>query len=292
MYFVFALISMASYALHNVWMAPYYRRNDQLAVVTLRGLGMSLAMLPGLLVPGPAGLAAAGGQLRWILAASAAALLGNWAAANAVRHLPIGIATALNMSLSTLVASWLSLCLLGESLTSGQLVWMGLIFVGVFGLGAVRRPPVTMVTYSLAKGLVFSSLFGLALGVGFTLISRVSRSLNPLVAGWCWESVITLMGAGVLVLRRAVFGHIGSVPSRRELARIFLFCIPGALGTSCYALAVATGPVAVVAAILGTMMVASSILAWLIHGERLSGGQWVFVAFVCLAVVGLRYAAG
>jgi len=40
------------------------------------------------------------------------------------------------------------------------------------------------------------------------------------------------------------------------------------------------------------MMVASSILAWLIHGERLSGGQWFFVAFVCLAVVGMRYAAG
>jgi len=292
MFFVFALISMASYALHNVWMAPYYRRNDQLAVVTLRGLGMSLAMLPGLLVPGPAGLAAAGDQLNWILAASAAALLGNWAAANTVRYLPIGIATALNMNLSTLVAAGLSLYLLGESLTPGQLVWMGMIFLGVFGLGAVRRPPVIMLTYSLPKGLMFAVLFGLALGVGFTLISRVSRSMNPLVAGWCWESVITLMGAGVLVLRRAVFGRIGSVPSRRELAWILVFCIPGALGTSCYALAVATGPVAVVAAILGTMMVASSILAWLIHGERLSGGQWFFVAFVCLAVVGMRYAAG
>jgi len=196
MFFVFALISMASYALHNVWMAPYYRRNDQLAVVTLRGLGMSLAMLPGLLVPGPAGLAAAGDQLNWILAASAAALLGNWAAANTVRYLPIGIATALNMSLSTLVAAGLSLYLLGESLTPGQLVWMGMIFLGVFGLGAVRRPPVIMLTYSLPKGLMFAVLFGLALGVGFTLISRVSRSMNPLVAGWCWESVITLMGAG------------------------------------------------------------------------------------------------
>jgi len=292
MFFVFALISMAGYALHNVWMAPYYRRNDQLAVVTLRGLGMSLAMLPGLLIPGPAGLAAAGGQLRWILAASAAALLGNWAAANAVRHLPIGIAAALNMSLSTLVAAWLSLQLLGESLSVGQLVWMGLIFLGVFGLGAVRSPPITTVTYSLTKGLMFSAVFGLALGVGFTLISHVSRSLNPWVAGWCWESVITLMGAGVLALRRLAFGRIGSVPSRRELAWILVVCVPGAVGTGCYALAVASGPVAVVTAILGTMMVASSILAWLIHGERLSGGQWFFVAFVCFAVMGMRYAAG
>jgi drug/metabolite transporter (DMT)-like permease len=292
MFFVFALISMASYALHNVLMAPYYRRNDQLAMVTLRGLGMSLAMVPGLLVVGSAGWAAVGGQLPWLLGASAAALLGNWAAANAVRHLPIGIATALNMSLSTVVASGLGLWLLDETLTLAQLGWMSLIFLGVFGLGAVRRPPITTITVSLSRGLMFSWVFGLALGVGFTLISRVSRSLEPLMAGWCWEFLITLMGAGVLLLRRGAYGHIGSVPPRRELGRIFVFCIPGAVGTSCYALAVASGPVAIVAAILGTMMVAASILAWLFHGERLSGGQWLFVAVVCLAVMGLRSAAG
>lgn len=291
MFFVFALIAMASYALHNVLMVPYYRRHDQLAVVTLRGLGMSLAMVPGLLVAGPGGWFAVGGQLSWILAASATALLGNWAAANAVRYLPIGIAMALNMSLSTLVAAGLGLWLLDETLTLGQLGWMGLIFLGVFGLGAVRRPAISTINYSLSRGLMFSALFGLALGLGFTLISRVSRALDPLVAGWCWEAVITLLGAGVLLLRRAAFGRIGSVPPRRELGRVLVFCIPGAVGTSCYAVAVATGPVAIVAAILGTMMVAASILAWLIHGERLSGGQWLFVAVVCLAVVGLRYAA-
>lgn len=292
MFFGFALMSMAGYALHNVWMAPFYRRNDQMAVVTLRGLGMSLAMLPGLLVPMPGGSSEIRTQLGWILAASAAALLGNWAAANAVRHLPIGIATALNMSLSTLVSAWLSLRWMGESLSAGQLAWMALIFVGVFGLGAVRGRQVTTVTYCLSKGLMFSSLFGLALGVGFTLIGHVSRSLNPLVAGLCWEFVITLMGAGVLAVRRAWFGYIGNIPSGRQLAWLLVACIPGGLGTACYGIAVANGPIAVVTAILGTMMVAASILAWLIHGERLSGGQWFFVVFVCGAVIGMRYASG
>ena len=64
MFFVFAIISMAAYALHSVWMAPYYRRNDQLTVVTLRGVGMSLAMTPALLIPGPAGLAGIGVSCR------------------------------------------------------------------------------------------------------------------------------------------------------------------------------------------------------------------------------------
>lgn len=292
MFFVFALVSMAAYALHGVWMAPYYRRNDQLAVVTLRGLGMSIAMLPSLLIPGLAGLAGARGQLPWILAASATALLGNWAAANSLRYLPIGIATALNMSLSTLVSAGLSTLLLGESLSAGQVVWMGLIFAGVFGLGAVRSPPTASVTYSLPMGMLFAVIFGVALGAGYTAISRVSRAMDPLIAGYCWEFTITVMGAGVLLLRRLALGRIGTVPSRRDLAWIVLFCIPGAVGTACYALAVAGGPVAIVSAVLSTMMVVSSILAWLIYGEKLSWGQWFFVAFVCCAVVGMRFSSG
>jgi drug/metabolite transporter (DMT)-like permease len=292
MFFVFAIISMAAYALHSVWMAPYYRRNEQLTVVTLRGVGMSLAMTPVLLIPDPAGVVGIGGQLPWILAASATALLGNWASANSLRHLPIGIATALNMSLSTLVSAWLSTQWLGESLSGGQIGWMGLVFLGVFGLGAVRSPPITSVTYSLPKGLMFASVFGLALGAGFTLITRVSRSLDPLVAGYCWESTIAVLGASVLLMRRLAFGRIGSIPSRRDFGWIILFCIPGAVGTACYALAVAGGPLAVVSAILGTMMVVSSILAWLMYGEKLSGGQWFFVAFVCCAVIGMRFSSG
>jgi len=291
-FFVFAVISMAAYALHGVWMAPYYRRYDQLAVVTIRGCGISLAMLPGLLISGAGGVAAARSQLAWILAASATALLGNWAAANSLRHLPIGIATALNMSLSTLVSALLSVQLLGEPLALSQIAWMALIFVGVFGLGAAKSPPNALGQASVSKGLMFGVIFGLTLGVGFTIITRVSRSIDPLLAGCCWESTITLLGATVLFARRSVWGRIASLPSRRACGWILLYCIPGAVGTGCYALAVATGPLAVVAAVLGTTMVASSILAWWICGEKLSWVQWSFVAFVCGAVVGMRFASG
>jgi drug/metabolite transporter (DMT)-like permease len=253
---------------------------------------MSLAMLPGLLIPGLAALAEARGQVPWILAASATALLGNWAAGTSLRYLPIGIATALNMSLSALVSSLLSVPLLGEPLGLRQVAWMGLIFVGVFGLGAAKSPPNASAKYSMPMGLVLGLVFGLSLGVAYTIITRVSRSLDPLVAGYCWETTITLMGAAVLVARRSAFGRIGVVPSSRDFGRILLYCLPGAVGTSCYALAVASGPLAVVAAVLGTMMVASSILAWWICGEKLSWGQWSFVVFVCCAVVGMRFASG
>ena len=54
-------------------------------------------------------------------------------------------------------------------------------------------------------------------------------------------------------------------------------------------MAMAGGPVAIVSAVLSTMMVVSSILAWLMYGEQLRWGQWV--ASVCCAVVGMRFAS-
>lgn len=292
MFFLWALVSMAAYALHGVWMAPYYRRNDQLAVVVLRGCGLSLAMLPALLVPGLEGLAGIGSQLPWILTASATALVGNWASGTSLRYLPIGVATALNMSLSTLVSALLSVPLLGEPLGLGQVSWMGLIFVGVYGLGVAKSPPNPTAEYSMPMGLLLGAVFGLSLGVSYTIITGVCRSLDPLAAGYCWESSITLLGAAVLLARRLAFGRIGAMPSSRDFGRIVGYCIPGAVGTSCYALAVASGPLAVVGAVLSTMMVASSVLAWWICGEKLSWVQWSFVVFVCCAVMGMRFASG
>lgn len=291
MFFIFAVLSMVAYALHSTWLAPYYRRHDRLAMVTVRGAGLSLLMLPGLWMAGPIELGAVAAQWNWILVTSGITLVGNWASANTLRYLPIGIATALNMSLSTLVSVLISAYVLGESLSGRQVVWMGLIVCGVLGLGAVRNPPLATVTYSLPRGLAFAATFGVTLGIGFTLIGRISREIDPLVAGWCWESTITAMGAVVLAARRLALGSVGSLPLWRELGWILAMCIPGAAGTSFYALAVAVGPVAIVTAVLGSMMVAVSVLAWLIHGERLSAGQWIFIAFVCCAIVGMRYAS-
>ena len=40
---------------------------------------------------------------------------------------------------------------------------------------------------------------------------------------------------------------------------------------------------AVVASVLSTMMVATALFAWLIHGERLHAARWAVVGFICCA---------
>ena len=86
MFFLLAIISTVAYALHSVWMAPYYRRVDQMVAVTARGFALSLALVPGLLVPGWEGLVRVPGQFVWIFAASASA---PWAIGR--RLVPCGI---------------------------------------------------------------------------------------------------------------------------------------------------------------------------------------------------------
>lgn len=290
MFFLLAVIATVAYALHNVWMAPYYRRIDQLVAVTARGFALSLALVPGLLIPGWEGLVRVPGQFGWILAASACALCGNWAGASSVRHLPMGIASALNMSLSTVVSAMLSRWLFAEVLSASQWFWIGLIFLGVFALGVTRSPPSSLIRYSVRKGLIFAVVFGLSLGCAFTLISHVSRVLHPLSAGFCWEFTIATLGALVVSLRRLSRNLPALELTGRDLGWIGVYGLPGALGTACYAAAVASGPVAIVAAVLSTMMVATALFAWLIYGERLRAAQWIVVACICCALIGMRFA--
>jgi drug/metabolite transporter (DMT)-like permease len=290
MFFVFALISTVSYALHNVYMAWYYRRVDLMVAITTRGFALSLAMVPALWIPGRAGWAEIPSHAMWVLAASACALVGNWAGASSVRHLPMGIAAALNMSLSTIVTALQSAWWFGEFLSSRHLFWMGLIFAGILTLGSTKSPPGMVGGYRVGRGVLFCLLFGVALGTAFTLISTVSRGAHPLAAAFCWEFTIAAFGLLIVGIRRQWLRVPRAQLSRRDVGWILLYGIPGAVGTMCYMLAVAGGPLAVVGAVLSTMMVCTSIFAWLIYGERLFGLQWVLILFVCAALIGLRFA--
>lgn len=292
MFFVFALVSTVAYALHNVWMASYYRRIDRMVAVTARGFAMSVAMLPGLAIAGLGEWTEIPEQFPRILAASACALLGNWAGATSVRFLPVGIAAALNMSLSTIVSALLSAWFYDERLSVTHWLWMGAIFGGIFALGASRSPAGPLPQYRMGPGLLCAAVFAVALGTAFTLISGVSRAVHPLTAGFCWETTIALLGAAVVLVRQSLLAIPWQVLTRADCARLLVYAIPGGIGTMCYAMAVAGGPIAVVGAVLSTMMVASSIFAWLIYGERLYATQWILVAVVCGALIGMRVAGG
>lgn len=289
MFFLFAIFATLAYALNNTLMASYYRRIDLLLAVTLRGVGMGLTMLPLLFITGQKDVVAATVFLPLILLASICALVANICIANAFKFLPIGIASAMSMSFSAVVTAILSWQLQGEKLSSTEMIWFSLILIGVFGIGFSKINSNSQQTYHVGKGILSCLGFSLLIGICYVITADVAKKANPLAVGYFWESSIGIMGLVLLIPRYYSNRNAlkGLVP--KDFGLVIIYSIPGSVGTACYSLAVANGPVAIVTAVLGTMMVANSIFAWMIYREKLNKIQWVLIIYVACMIAGLKF---
>lgn len=289
MFFLFALLATLAYALNNTLMASYYRSIDLLLAVTLRGVGMGLTMLPLLFIAGEKEVVAALVFLPLILLASICALIGNICIANAFKYLPIGIASALSMSFSAVVTAILSWQLQGETLSLTEITWFSLILLGVFGIGFSKMNSNSQQTYHISKGILSCIGFSLLIGICYIITADVAKKANPLAVGYFWETSIGLIGLLLLIPR--YYSNPNSLKGlvAKDYSLIILYSIPGSIGTACYSLAVANGPVAIVTAVLGTMMVANSIFAWMIYREKLNNIQWALIIYVACMIAGLKF---
>lgn len=289
MFFLFAVFATLAYALNNTLMASYYRKIDLLLAVTLRGLGMGLTMLPLLFIAGEKEVFATLVFLPVILLASICALVANVCIANAFKYLPIGIASALSMSFSAVVTAILSWQLQDEKLSSTEIIWFSLIMLGVFGIGFSKINSNAQQTYHVGKGILSCLGFSLLIAFCYIVTADVAKKASPLVVGYFWEASIGVIGLLLLVPR--YFSNRNSMKGlvAKDFGLVILYSIPGSIGTACYSLAVANGPVAIVTAVLGTMMVANSIFAWLIYREKLNKIQWILIIYVACMIAGLKF---
>lgn len=118
---VFSVLSGISFSFEGVFMAKMYRKykgsEDKVAV--LRGLSFLFTHLP--VVLWVASEFSNAGQIIWMVClASLFTFLGNTLWGKALQKLPVGIAGAVNSSVTTLVVLVLSLFLLHESLSNLQ----------------------------------------------------------------------------------------------------------------------------------------------------------------------------
>ncbi len=289
MFFLFALLATLAYALNNTLMTSYYRKVDLLLAVTIRGIGMGITMLPLLFIAGKNEIIAVMVFLPLILLASVCALIGNICIANAFKYLPIGIASALSMSFSAVVTALLSWQLNGEALTRSEIFWFSMILIGVFGIGFSKINSTSGQTYHVGKGVLSSIGFSLLLGVCYIITADIAKKVNPLAVGYFWETSVGLIGLLILIPRYYSNRNLLKGLTKKDYGLAILYSIPGSIGTACYSLAVANGPVAIVTAVLGTMMVANSIFAWMIYREKLNYIQWILIVYVACMIVGLKF---
>lgn len=289
MFFFYALLATMAYSLQGTLLASCFRRMDRLSVVAYRGLTLGLTMLPILWWVDSWDTAALLQAMPWLLGAVAMAAVANWCNANSFCYLPVGIATALGMSTTAIVSVLLGYCVFKESLQGEQMIFVGLILVGIVSLGAARSHDSGPIQYNVARGLLYCALFGLFMAAGYVLIGATSRQIHPFLAGYLWEFLIGVLVAVVAWGRGRLGGASLQRLSWRDLGIVLLYSAPTALGSAMYPLAVQQkGSFAVATAVLSTMMVFSTLLALVLYRERLTLLQWGLLVFVCLMVVGLR----
>jgi len=266
-----------------------YRKMDTLAAVAYRGLSLGLTMLPLLWwVPaqdyGRLGAVLPPLALIWLLTA-----LGNWSIANAVCHLPVGVATALCNGFIAIMAALAGFFLFQEILLFRQMAMIAVILLLVFALGWSRSPAAATISCNIPAGLRSAFFSGLFLGIGFSLVGGLSRQIHPFLVGYAWE-----LGTGVTAwlwmwsrIRKTEHRSSCAI-SLREFGRVMLAASPTLVGTGLYTLSMTMGPVAIATAIISTQMVFTTLLARVMYREQLTLVQWILLLAVCVGVMMLK----
>ena len=284
------LLSVVAYALQGVLVGHLARRNDLLWVGTTRGLSLLALMAPVLFWSKSGTLAMLPAYLPHLALACGAALLANLAQTFAMRHLAMAIATALCQGTAALVSLALEVAIWGRWPRAIELACVAgiLATVGVLGWisarGAVRAPEARPL-----RGVFAGLGFGVSMAVALVPLGLISREVDPFVAAWAWEGGIGVVGAIALALR-ALTRSAPPRPPALELARIAWCASPTLIGTAAYTLATTMGSIAIAGGVLSTMMVATALIAWALHGERLSRAQWVAILVVCALLLALGLA--
>ena len=275
LFFAVAIAATFGYALQSTLMTSFYRSMDRLSAVAYRGLSLGITMLPLLFFVPYSELNVLSPLFYSVAAASFCAALGNWCAANAYSHLPVGIASALSMSFATIVVVVFGYLLFDESLSTLQLILIFGILGAVFGLGVTKSTGSLPDEFSIPKGALNSLLFGIFLGTAYSIIAQASRDYHPFLVGYLWEFTIGIFALLFCCARKWLNASGIERIGVKRFARLSAYSAPTVVGTGAYAMATTLGPVGIATAIIGTLMVFNAVLARFLYGERLSKVRWV-----------------
>lgn len=283
---------MLAHSVQTTLCAPYYRRMDPLLATSIRGLSLAVSMSPLLLLSAP-GTAARLGEHGWLLGfACFVTACANWAAAQSMRYYQVAVAAALQQAWLNMAAISLGILLFDEVLYPAQYFAVALIVVATFILGSsVRSDASRIAKANPLAGLLCTGAFGILVAIGTSLMSKISRELDPYVAAYSWE-----VGIGVAALLMYQVKPLAGLPANterlglRDMIAFSAAAAPTAVGTGCYAAAVTLGPFPVVAAVVSTLVLASAVWAALLLNEHLSSRQWLAVLLGTAAVIMLNVA--
>lgn len=282
-YYWLAILSMLGYSVQSTLMASIYRQRDPVQATALRGMSLAISMSPLLLWAEAGSFQQLESCLWALLLAAVTAAMGNWASALSVRYVPIGIATAFQHSSLIVTLVTIEALFYREWLNWWQYVAVVMIILGVSLVRNIYSTS-TDKDWDVARGIGCAVVYGVFLAIAFRVLGDVVQRTDPLLAGYIWEVGIGFVLVAICLVRARFFGVALERTRVGDFVKILAYSAPTAIGTGCYAIAVESGPVAIVSAIVSTMVCSNALLSRILYREQLSAKQW-FAIWICLVAV-------
>lgn len=286
MFFALSILSMLSYTINNALLVDFARKMDSLSITVYRNLSLAITMTPVLLFVEPGSLGKMGQNWWLILVAALAGAVSLGFRLAAYNYIPVGIASALDKFRVIFIAI-LAYVFLGETLNSSELINVLIIIIGTVFLGLQNNKMPHLNEKSL-KGYFYLGMNVISIGTGFFCFSLVSRNVDPLLAGYLWESLIGIFAFILVVGRQITTGKKFQIIPKKDILKIALIVSPTVIGTAAFALAVKLGDIAVASAIGATGTVLMTIYSHYYHHEKLDFKQWLGILIVIGGVIGLN----
>jgi drug/metabolite transporter (DMT)-like permease len=287
LFLALCLVSRLAYAVNDVLVGGRSREYGRLEVAALRGVSLGLTMAPLLLWVPAAAWPAFGrrwpGYLLLIAVTAAANVLQNRAA----RFLPLGLRSALMISASSVVSLALGALALGERLSLEQAGFCVLL-VGSAVVAATGEHAAHEIQPDIPRGSTLGIAAGTLLGIAALLTKRLAAETHPLLTAWAWE-----FGAGALLVPALLVQWRRRAPAgaARRFARIAGAAAPTVVGSGASIAAINLGPLAVWAALGGSQVLFTALVAVRRHGEHVGLRRWLCFAAAAAAVAGLALRA-
>jgi len=209
-------------------------------------------------------------------------VIGNIALNKSLRLIKAPLALTIFSSYAALIVV-LSVLFFREPITTLQVLYTGLIFIGIF-----------LCTYTSSnekqtsehkKGIYFAIIGLVSIGLFFTLVKPVIA-----IIGWFWPIyAVTLWIPVLLFLHKKETSHNISVPWGTGILSIILTALFLRIGDFSFNVALDKGLTAIVAPIAGSYPTLSIILAYFVFREKLTFRQIIGIFFTLIGIIALGF---
>ncbi|MGK5094435.1 DMT family transporter [Deltaproteobacteria bacterium TL4] len=287
MFFILVITAVFGYSLQANLLIFHSRKLDRLSVAIYRNLSFVIAMLPLLFFTDLEAI----GQVRfWIgelLVSGISGALFLWMLYSSYRFLPIVVANTFYRSIYIVGIATFGIVFYHESFSVLEMLCAGIILCGIIYMNK-QKYHMPHLEIQTSRGIIYAMTAGLLVATSIFLMSKISREINPWVAGYFWEVSIGLSALTIGWIRLWMLGKKIQRVSLKEFLKIALAASPTVLGTGCFAYASNLGPIGMMGALGQAGLIFDIFFSRIFHKEQLQINQFLGIAIIFSGIIGLK----